>query len=147
MRQSPSTALLSTFLLVSLLMGCKKPATPPVLERTAKVWTASKVVEDNVTVYTKGGTTQIRDYSKFRLDLSRPPAVSYTEYEGNTFVGQYSIPDDQSLSLTNLNPPLSDGPAVSFTINLIDDNNLVITKTKTSLKTGCKINKYTLTSP
>ena len=133
--------------LVGSLLGCKKTPTPPVSELIAKVWTASKVEENNVTVYTRGATTQIRDYSKFKLDLSKPPAVSYTEYEGNTFVGQYAVPDDQTLNLTNLNPALSDGPSVSFTINAIDDNNLVITKTKGSLKTGGTVNKYTLTSP
>ncbi|CAN5385498.1 hypothetical protein BH09BAC4_BH09BAC4_35420 [soil metagenome] len=132
--------------LVGSLMGCKKTSTPPVSELIAKVWTATKVEENNVTVYTKGGTTNVRDYTKFKLDLSKAPTASYTEYEGNTFVGQYAVPDDQTLNLTNLNPPPSDGPAISFTINSIDDNNLVITKTKGSLKTGGTINKYTLTS-
>ncbi|WP_093830181.1 hypothetical protein [Spirosoma endophyticum] len=146
MRKTSVIALLSAMVLVGSLTGCKKTSTPPVSELIAKVWTATKVEEDNVTVYIKGGASNIRDYAKFKLDLSKPPAVSYTEYDGNTFVGQYAVPDDQTLSLTNLNPPPSDGPAVSFTINSIDDNNLVITRTKGSLKTGGKINKYTLTS-
>ncbi|GAB4036617.1 hypothetical protein GCM10028774_29370 [Spirosoma jeollabukense] len=127
-------------------MGCKKTSTPPVSELIAKVWTATKVEENNVTVYTKGGTSNVRDYTKFKLDLSKAPTASYTEYEGNTFVGQYAVPDDQTLNLTNLNPPPSDGPTIPFTINSIDDNTLVITKTKGSLKTGGTINKYTLTS-
>lgn len=146
MRKTSVIALLSAMVLVGSLMGCKKTSTPPVSELIAKVWTATKVEENNVTVYTKGGTTNVRDYTKFKLDLSKAPTASYTEYEGNTFVGQYAVPDDQTLNLTNLNPPPSDGPAISFTINSIDDNNLVITKTKGSLKTGGTINKYTLTS-
>ena len=148
MRKTSVIALLSAMVLVGSLMGCKKTSTPPVSELIAKVWTASKVEENNVTVYTKGGTANVRDYTKFKLDLSKPPAVSYTDYDGaNTFVGQYAVPDDQTLNLTNLNPAPSDGPSISFTINSIDDNNLVITSKTTRLKTGGTINKYTLTSP
>lgn len=90
----------------------------------------------------------MRDYTKFKLDLSASPAARYTEYDGNLFTGQYSVPNDQTLTLTNLNPsPTGDNGTVSFTINSIDDSNLVLTRTTTSLKTGGKINKYTLTSP
>ncbi|WP_461107982.1 hypothetical protein [Spirosoma koreense] len=150
MRKTSVTTLLSAIVLVGLFAGCKKTSTPPVSELIAKVWTASKVEENNVTVYTRGATSQIRDYSNFKLDLSKSPSVSYTEYEKTTFVGQYTVPSDNKLVLSNLNPPPSGSNpvgTVEFTINSIDDNNLKITGTSNNLKTGGTINVYTLTSP
>jgi len=148
MRKTSVIALLSAILLVGSLLGCKKSSPPPVSERIAKVWTASKVEENNVTVYTKGGTSNVRDYTKFQLDLSKSPAVSYTEWDANKFVGQYTVPNDQTLVLSNLNPsPTGDNGTITYTINSIDDSNLVLTRTTASLKTGGTTNKYTLTSP
>ncbi|GAB3941849.1 hypothetical protein GCM10028805_05670 [Spirosoma harenae] len=131
-----------------LLTGCGGSKVAPVSERIAKVWTASKVDENSTTVYTKGGTANIRDYSKFKLDLSKAPTVTYTEYDGNTFTGQYSLPDDNTLKLTNLNPsPTGDNGAITFTINSIDDSNLKLTRQTASQKTGGTTNVYGLTNP
>ncbi|WP_460968237.1 hypothetical protein [Spirosoma migulaei] len=148
MRKTHFTTFLSALALFSLLMGCNGNKVPPVSERIAKVWTASKVDENSSTVYTKGGTSNIRNYTSFKLDLSAAPTVKYTEYDGNTFTGQYSLPDDNTLKLTNLNPsPTGDNGTITFTINSIDDNNLKLTRTTASQKTGNTTNVYTLTNP
>ncbi|GAB4056310.1 hypothetical protein GCM10028810_71980 [Spirosoma litoris] len=134
-------------------MGCGGSKVAPVSERIAKVWTASKVDETglntgSVTVYTRGGTGNIRNYTGFKLDLSAAPTVKYTEFDGNTFTGQYSLPDDNTLKLTNLNPsPTGDNGTITFTINSIDDSNLKLTRTTASQKTGNTTNVYTLTNP
>ena len=57
--------------IISALIGCNGNKVAPVSERIAKVWTASKIDENNITVYTKGATN-IRNYTGFKLDLSRP---------------------------------------------------------------------------
>ncbi|QMW02409.1 hypothetical protein [Spirosoma foliorum] len=149
MRKTYSIAFLSVLTLFSLLvMGCGGSKVAPVSERIAKVWTASKVDENSTTVYTKGGTTNIRNYTSFKLDLSSPPTVVYTEFDGNKFTGQYSLPDDNTLKLTNLNPsPTGDNGTITFTINSIDDSNLKLTRTTASQKTGNTTNVYTLTNP
>ena len=148
MRKTYFASFISAVALFSLLMGCGGSKVAPVSERIAKVWTASKVDENSTTVYTKGAATNIRNYASFKLDLSKAPAVSYTEYDGNTFVGQYSLPDDNTLKLTNLNPsPTGDNGTITFTINSIDDSNLKLTRTTASQKTGNTTNVYTLTNP
>ena len=146
--KNKSISFFSALLLLSVLMGCGGNKVPPVSERIAKIWTASKIDENSTTVYTKGGTGNIRNYAGFKLDLSAPPTVKYTEYDGNTFVGQYSVPDDNTLKLTNLNPsPTGDNGSITFTINSIDDSNLKLTRTTASQKTGGTTNVYTLTNP
>lgn len=149
MRKTYSIAFLSVLTLFSLLvMGCGGSKVAPVSERIAKVWTASKVDENSTTVYTKGGTNNIRNYTSFSLDLSKAPTVVYKEFDGNTFTGQYSLPDDNTLKLTNLNPsPTGDNGTITFTINSIDDSNLKLTRTTASQKTGNTTNVYTLTNP
>lgn len=145
--------LLSSFLsvvtLVALLTACSGTKTPPVSERIAKVWSARIVDYNAQTVYTRGGTSNVQpNYSNFKLDLSKPPAVTYIEFDGNTFVGQYSVPSDTRLILTNLNPsPTGANGSIEFTINSISDSELVLTRTSASQKTGNTTNKYTLSNP
>lgn len=155
MRKTLVISLFSTLLLVGLLTNCKKPSTPPVSELIAKAWTVSKVEESGTTVYTRGGTNNIRDYSKFRLTLSSTTTtVNYTDWDGTPTTGQYSLPSDTQLTLTNLTPAptgtttgTGTGGTISYTINAIDENNLKITRTTTSVKTGNTTNVYTLTNP
>ncbi|WP_080059530.1 hypothetical protein [Spirosoma aerolatum] len=150
MRKTYFIGFFSVVSVFSLLMGCKGNKVAPVSERIAKIWTASKVDENSTTVYTKGATSNIRDYSKFSLDLSKAPTVVYKDYDGATvsFTGQYSLPDDNTLKLTNLNPaPTGTNGTITFTINSIDDNNLKLTRTDVSQKTGGTTNVYTLTNP
>lgn len=141
------------FLLVAtvftLTTGCSKKKVAPVSERIAKVWTAQKVDYNTSTVYTKGGTGNVQSgYDRFRLDLSKPPAVTYVEFDGNTFTGQYSVPSDDRLVLTNLNPsPTGANGTIEFRISNLTDNSVTLTRTTASQKTGNTTNVYTLTAP
>ncbi|GAB3778708.1 hypothetical protein GCM10028818_28140 [Spirosoma horti] len=130
-------------------MGCSGNKPAPVSERIAKIWTASKVDENKITVYTKGGASNVRNYTAFKLDLSQAPTVKFTDYDGNTFVGKYSLPTDNRLVFTELNPAPSGVTTgtIEFTINSIDDNNLSLSRTSPSQKTGGTLNDYTLTNP
>ena len=148
MRTTHFTAFLSIVALFTVLTGCGGKKVAPVSERIAKVWTASKVDENKVTVYTKGGTANVRNYATFKLDLSKAPTVQYTEYDGNTFVGKYSVPTDTRLVLTDLTPsPTGANGTIEFTINSIDDNTLSLSRTTASQKTGGTTNDYSLTNP
>lgn len=143
-----------TVLVASLLIaGCSqvKPVAPvaSVSERLAKVWTASKVVEGAATVYTKGGagSNAKPNYDKFRLDLTSPSTVKYTEFDGNTFTGTWSATDTR-LVLTGLLPiPTGTGGLIEFTIGPLTDTQLELTRLTVSDKTGGTINKYTLSNP
>ncbi|UHG91472.1 hypothetical protein [Spirosoma oryzicola] len=150
MKKTSFTAFLSAIAVIGLLMGCSGSKTPPVSERIAKVWTASKIEWNNVTVYTKGATSNVRPgYANYQLNLSAAPTVTFTDFEGTSFTGQYSVPSDTQLSFSNISPPISGNTTgkLDFTINSISDNELVITQTTTTQKTGGQIVKYTLTNP
>lgn len=149
MRKTSFIAFFSVITLFSLLTGCKPKKVAPVSERIAKVWTAQKVDENSATVYTRGATANVRNYASFRLDLSKPPAVTYTEFDGNTFTGQYSVPSDNRLVLTGLTPSptgVTNG-TVEFTISDLTDNSVKLTRTTASQKTGNTTNAYTLSNP
>ena len=148
MTKTPFIAFLSIVTLFGVLTGCKKNSVAPVSERIAKVWTAQKVDENSTTVYTKGATANVRNYSSFQLDLSKPPAVTYVEFDGNRFTGQYSVPSDTRLVLSNLNPsPTGANGTVEFTISNLTDNSVTLTRTTASQKTGNTTNVYNLTNP
>ncbi len=148
MRKTSFLAFLSATTLLSALMGCGGNKVAPVSERIAKVWTANIVTENSQTFYTRGATNNVRNYASFKLDLATPPTVRYTEFDGNTFTGQYSVQNDNRLILTNLNPqPTGSNGTIEFTIDSIDDTNLGLTRTSTSQKTGNSTNSYKLTNP
>ncbi|GAB2549336.1 hypothetical protein [Spirosoma aerophilum] len=148
MRKTHYLTFLSLVALFSALIACNGSKVAPVSERIAKTWTASKVDENKVTVYTKAGTTNVRNYTSFKLDLSQPPTVRYTEFDGNVFVGKYSVPADNRLVLTDLTPsPTGANGTIEFTINSIDDGTLSLSRTTASQKTGGTTNDYTLTNP
>lgn len=148
MKNNTLTGFLATLVMVGLLLGCKGKDPAPVSERIAKVWTAQKVDENTATVYTKGGTANVRNYDKFRLDLSKAPAVTLTEYDGNTFTGQYSVPSDSRLVLTGLTPPpTGTNGTIEYEISNLSDNGVTLKRTTASQKTGGTTNTYTLTTP
>ena len=133
-----------------LTFGCSSPAkVTPVVERIAKVWTASKVNQNTATVYTKGGAANsVPGYSNFRLDLSSPTTVRYTEVDNSTFTGTWSVPSDNRLVLTGLSPvPTGTGGIIEFTIGTLNDTQLELTRTSASPKTGGSLNTYTLSNP
>jgi uncharacterized membrane protein len=149
MRKTSFIAFFAVVALINLLTGCGKKKVAPVSERIAKVWTARIVEENSATVYTRGATANVRNYTSFKLDLSKPPVATYTEFDNNTFTGQYSIPSDTRLLLTNLNPVPSGATSgsIEFTIVSLTDTELKITRTTPSLKTGNTTNTYTLSNP
>ncbi|MFD2572359.1 hypothetical protein ACFSUS_17095 [Spirosoma soli] len=148
MRKNYFTAFLLALSFLGLLTGCGGSKTPPLSERIAKVWTARVVNYGTNTVYTRGATSNVQNYANYKLDLSKPPTVEYTELDNNKFVGQYSVQGDTRLILTNLNPsPTGDNGTIEFKIDGISDNELKITRTTASVKTGNTINSYTLSNP
>jgi len=148
MKNNTLTLFLSTLVVVALLFGCGGKTPAPVSERIAKAWTAQKVDENVATVYTKGGTANVRNYDKFRLDLSKAPTVSFTDFDGNTFTGQYSVPSDTRLVLTGLTPsPTGTNGTIEFTISGLTDNGVTLAREGNSQKTGNTKNIYTLTNP
>lgn len=136
-------------ILTLLLMACGgKETAVPVSEKVKKVWTAQTVKENSTLVYTKGATGNVRNYTPFRLDLSNPASASITDYDGLTFTGQYDVPSDTRLVLKNLNPqPTGTNGTIEFTINSVSDNQLDLTRTSSSPKTGGTTNQYVLANP
>ncbi len=129
--------------------ACKKKV-EPVSERIAKAWTAEIVNHDNVVVYSRGGSSNTwPGYSSFRLTLTSASGsnkVSYTEWNGDKFEGEWELQGDSKLILKNLVPqPTASSGTIEFTITSLDDNKLVLTRTDASKKTGDTINSYTLT--
>lgn len=149
MKKTQCLTFLSIIALFTFLTGCKPKRVAPVSERIAKVWTAQQVSYNGTTVYTRGATSNVESrYTGFRLDLSAAPTVQYTEFENSKFTGQYSVPSDDRLQLTNLNPqPTGTNGIIDFTISDLTDNSVTLTRTSTSAKTGGTTNVYKLTSP
>lgn len=145
---TPVSRLASTAVLAVLVIACGgKEAAIPVSEQVKKVWTAQTVKENTTLVYSKGATANVRNYGAFRLDLSRPPAVTFTDWDGVTITGQYELPTDTRIVMKNLTPqPTGSGGTVEFTINAVADNQLDLTRTTTSPKTGGTTNQYVLTN-
>lgn len=148
MKKNTLFAFLSMLTVLALLTGCNGNKVAPVSERIAKNWSAQKVDENSATVYTKGASTNVRNYSGFRLDLSKAPTVTFTDFDGNTFTGQYSVPADDRLVLTNLTPaPTGTNGTIEFKISNLSDNSVTLTRTTPSQKTGNTTNVYTLSIP
>ena len=149
MRKTQFLTFLSIIALFTIVTSCKPRRVAPVSERIAKIWTAQKVTYNGATVYTRGATSNVESrYTGFRLDLSTPPTVRYTEFEGSVFQGQYSVPSDNLLKLTGLTPlPTGTTGDIDFAISNLTDNSVTLTRTSTSAKTGGTTNVYELTSP
>jgi len=133
-----------------LLCSCKKETAVPVSDQLKKVWSASLVKESSTTVYTKGGSTNVKPgYSQFRLDLSSATATSLTEFDGNTFVGQWALsPDNRTLTISNLTPqPTGTGGTIAYTLGSVSESTLKLTRTTSSPKSGGTLNEYQLVNP
>ncbi|GAB3323558.1 hypothetical protein GCM10027299_19890 [Larkinella ripae] len=148
MKKTTLIAFLTLGSFLAILTGCGKDKVKPMSERIAKNWSAQKVDENNVTVYTKGGTNNVKPlYSQFSLDLSNPPTVVFKQVDGFTSTGQYEVQGETKLILKNLSPAPTDGPTIEYTIGSATDNSLEITRSTTDRKTGGTTNKYTLSNP
>lgn len=135
-----------------MLVGCiedHKNTTPQILAQLAKKFSAQSVDENNITVYTKGGASNIRPgYNKLLLDLTGPGAT-FRDFDNNTFVARvWTVTDNNKLTLTDLDPqPSGTNGVIEFSITSISDSQVVLTRLAASEKTGGQIVKYTLTTP
>jgi hypothetical protein len=118
-------------------------------ERIAKDWSAEAVMEGSTLVFTKGGANNTRPgYASWRITLRSDGTATYTEFDNNTFTGQWELQGDTRLVLKNLNPqPTGSNGTIEFTISEFEDGRMVLTRTTSSVKTGGTINKYTLVAP
>jgi hypothetical protein len=135
--------------LISIVLfscGKKADAIVPLSDKIKKVWTADLVKEGGATVYTKGGSSNIKPgYSQFKLDLSSAASVTLVEVDGNTFSGTWELQNDTKLVLKNLSPvPTGTGGVLEFTISSASESNLNISRTSQNLKTGNSLNDYLL---
>ncbi|MES2794737.1 MAG: hypothetical protein V4683_02170 [Bacteroidota bacterium] len=134
------------------LSGCKSSnKAKPVSEILKAVFFAQQVKHDNSIVYTKGAASNIvSGYSKLRIDLTSASTVSFTDFDGNTFSGSYSLSaDSKTLTFSNLTPiPTGSGGTVTFSILSFQESpaQVVLSRSGTSVKTGNTINEYTLTT-
>lgn len=147
-RQIQSIGITFVMLVGVLVIGCKKTP-PPLSERISKPWTAESVREGSATVFTRGAANNtVPGYSSFRLDLNRTGGVTLTEFDNNTFTGQWELIGDTRIVLRNLNPqPTGTGGTIEYTITSVEDFKLALTRTTASAKTGGTINQYVLTNP
>ncbi len=141
-------ALLSLFGALLLVTACGGPKADPLEEQLKKVWTAQTVRENNTLVYSRGGASNARNYTRYRLDLSNPPSAALTDWDGLTFIGQYELQGSTQLVLKNLTPqPTDTNGSIEFTINSASDTQLDLTRSTASPKTGGSSNQYVLTNP
>ncbi len=133
--------------LLLITSACKKEASEagPLSDKIKKVWTVQTVTENGTVVYTKGAGSNIRSYNTYRLDLSKPPAVTLTEVDGNTFTGQYEVLNDTRLILTNLTPqPTGSGGRLEYALGAVTDNSMELSQSSQNRKTGNTLNIYKL---
>jgi hypothetical protein len=138
-----------------LFSACKKTedvavVVKPVSERIQKVWTAQKVTEGSSIVYTKGASNNTKTgYSQFKLSISAGNNVSLTEFDGNTFVGQWELSvDEKTLTLKNLSPqPTGTGGTITYSVTTFTDTAMSINRTSPSAKTGGVVSSYELVNP
>lgn len=147
MKKTHYTLLIALVTVFYGLVGCgKEPAAVPVAERIKNNYVAASVLEGSTTVYTSGGASNSKPgYSAFRLNLSNPPAVSYTGPDGSVFTGTYALVGDSQIVLSGLTPqPTGTNGTITFTISELADGTVTLTRTTPDAKTGNSTNTYKL---
>lgn len=128
--------------------ACKQGESVPLSERIKKVWTVQTATENGTVVFAKGAASNVRNYAPYRLDLSKPPAVTLTEVDGNTFAGQYELQNDNRLILSNLSPqPTGSGGRLECGLGAVTDNSMELSRSLANPKTGNTLNAYKLSAP
>ena len=152
MKKPYYTFLIALCTLFYVLASCK-PSTPavPVSDQVKNNYVAASVNEGSATVYTSGSTSNIKPgYSQFRLNLSNPPAATFTTVDGITFTGTYSLSSDNSqIILTGLTSSANQQPTgtngtITFAISELADGTVTLTRTTPDQKTGNTTNVYRL---
>jgi hypothetical protein len=151
MKKTFSIILLTigVFTLVQL-SGCgTKTKAKPLSEVLRAVFYAQQVKHDKTVVYTKGAASNtVSGYSKFRLDISSVSSASFTDFDGNTFSGTYSL-SGSTLTLNGLTPvPTGSGGTITFSVLSFQESpaQVVLSRLGSSVKTGNTTNEYTLTT-
>jgi hypothetical protein len=134
------------FALIFGLMGCNKGSDPSPADSIRKTWkvaTASQTAAGQTTqLYTEGGSNNLQDFSKFRLQFTDNTNYSYTDYvSGNASVGTWAF--DNAGSPTKVN--FSSGPLNGISADIasptktnLTDLNLNISYTEQSPKVGAR---------
>ena len=141
-------SLMAALLMMVVSISCQDHRAQPASRLVMKVFTARSVEENGVTVYTRGGTANIRPgYGTFRLDLSDANNVVLRDFDANSFRGEWLVPSNTQLTLVKLMPqPTGTNGTIDFVINSVNDTELVLTRTMASQKAGGTTVKYTLTT-
>ncbi len=127
-------------------MSCSKQKVKAISEIIQKVWVSNIIKENNLAVFTKGNTSNIRaGYAQFKLNLSTG-TVSITEFEGSVFSGQWELSaDNKKLILKNLSPqPTGTTGTIEFEINAASESQLSLSRTSINQKTGSTLTSYDL---
>ncbi|RYF71654.1 MAG: hypothetical protein EOO39_13575 [Cytophagaceae bacterium] len=109
---------------------------------------AQSVTEGSTTAYTAGGTSNTKPgYSQFRLNLSNPPAVTYTAVDGTVWTGTYTLVGDNQIVLSGLTGtagPFTGSNTITFNITNLGDGTVTLARTTPDPKTGNTLNVYNL---
>ncbi|HEX9955803.1 MAG TPA: hypothetical protein VGA96_01060 [Fibrella sp.] len=151
MKKTQYTLLIALSAFFYILTGCKKPEPAvPVADRIKNSYVAASVMEGTTTVYTSGGASNSKPgYSQFRLNLSNPPAVTYTAVDGTVFTGTYALTNnDTQIVLSGLTStggaPTGTNGTITFAISELGDGTVTLTRTTADQKTGNTTNVYKL---
>lgn len=141
------TFLLLAFILLGTLQitGCKKKSDPKSpAELIQRNWSAKEVKESGTKVFDAGMSTNVVNYSKFKLDFLNATDVRLTELDGSVSTGKWSL-NSSTLSLTQLVPePTSTGGKIEFSSVSVTETELKITRVGTNAKTGQSNTEYVL---
>ncbi|MCF2500106.1 hypothetical protein [Dyadobacter chenhuakuii] len=129
-----------------LLAACQPKKVEPA--DIGRIWKATSVKENGVVVFTEGNTGSAKPgYARFRLNLTSKEQVRFTDVDGRTLSGQWSLsPDNNRLILENLSPPPT-GSAGNIEFYITDkptQERLLLKRTNESRKTGNTVNEYEL---
>lgn len=137
-------------LLGFLLAGCASKGTTvdPMDKRIAKSWKVSVAREGSTIVFEVGGSNNSRPgYVNFTMNLTGGGTVSFTDFDGTRFSGNWELQGTSRLILKNLNPePTGTNGTMEFNISEFTDTSMTITRTTGSAKTGGTINVYKMTT-
>lgn len=133
-------------LCILLMSACKKDEAKPMSESIRRVWKAKKVKQNDFVVYEHGvASNAIPGYINFRLNLSDPSKVILIEFNDDRFNGEWELVGTQQLILSSLIPePTFSGGTINYSLQVVNEDEIILTQSTPSIKTGNTINEYTL---